>query len=378
MGVVSMLMDMSSELVHSLLPMYVVGTLGASMVTLGFIEGIAEATASVVKVFSGIASDVARRRKIIVVLGYGLSALTKPLFPLASAVWVVMGGRFIDRIGKGIRGAPRDALVADMVAPEQRGAAYGLRQALDTVGAILGPLMAIVLMMVLVDDLRVALWVAVVPAVAAVVVLTTAVREPKAPSVSSPHTTRFRFGSVRDLPKQYWRVVGFGGVLALARFSEAFVILRAQDVGLATTYVPGVMIVMNVVYAAAAYPAGAAADRMSPRYILLAGLASLVAADVLLASVATPFGVLAGSAFWGLNMAFTQGTLSKLVADAAPEAVRGSAFGYYNVVNGGAVLLASVIAGSLWSMLGPAATFIAGAVFATLAMVGLMVVRTNR
>jgi MFS family permease len=372
MGFGSLFMDMSSELIHSLLPVFMVTTLGASMVTVGIIEGVAEAAASVMKVFSGALSDYFGRRKVLMVLGYSLAAFTKPIFPLAASVsWVFMA-RFIDRVGKGIRGAPRDALVADLAPAHMRGAAYGLRQALDSVGALAGPVLAVALMIWFVNDIRAVMWVAVAPAFIAVALLMIYVREPERVSSACMPRTPLTIADARRLPLHYWLVVLLGAFFSLARFSEAFLVLRARDVGLGLGYVPLVMIVMNVFYAGAAYPAGAAADRISRRGLLLLGLALLIAADIVLAFAATPLIVFAGAALWGLHMAFTQGLLSKLVADTAPSELCGTGFGIFNLVSGAALLLASVIAGSLWSSLGASATFLAGAGFAAVAAIGLL------
>ncbi|MGB5472392.1 MAG: MFS transporter [Gammaproteobacteria bacterium] len=375
LGCVSLLMDISSELIHSLLPVFMSSVLGASMLTIGMIEGIAEATASVTRVFSGALSDYLGRRKLLLVIGYGLAAITKPVFPLATTIGWVFAARFVDRVGKGIRGAPRDALVADIVPSRLRGAAYGLRQALDTLGAFIGPLLAVLFMIWLAGDIKAVLWLAVIPAVLAVTVLVLAVREP----ATAPREARVRNGlslaAVRQLSLRYWLVVALGAVFTLARFSEAFLILRAQDVGLAIGYVPLIMVVMNAVYAVFAYPAGAAADALAPRTLLVSGLVVLIAADAVLALAASPVQAFIGAALWGLHMAFTQGLLSKLVADTAPAGLRGTAFGIFNLVSGGALLLASLIAGLLWSVYGAVATFVAGAVFAAAAVAGLLLYR---
>jgi MFS family permease len=378
MGFGSLFMDMSSELIHSVLPVFMVTGLGASMVTVGLVEGVAEATAAVTKVFSGALSDYLGKRKLLMVSGYALAALTKPVFPLATSVGWVFAARFVDRIGKGIRGAPRDALVAELTPPRVRGAAYGLRQALDSVGAVIGPVLAITFMIWLADDLRAVMWVAVVPAFVAVALLLVYVREPERADARRPVGAPLTRADARRLPLRYWLVVLLGAVFTLARFSEAFLVLRAQDVGLALGFVPLVMIVMNVFYAGAAYPAGVAADRVRHRHLLLAGLALLVVADLVLAFASSAATVLAGAALWGLHMAFTQGLLSKLVADAAPAELLGTGFGIFNLVSGGALLLASVVAGALWSSLGAAATFLAGAAFAAVAALGLLVAARGR
>lgn len=368
-------MDASSELVHSLLPVFMTSVLGASMVTIGLVEGVAEATASITKVFSGVLSDYLGKRKWLVVSGYGLGAITKPLFPLATSVTWVFIGRFVDRIGKGIRGAPRDALVADITPPALRGAAYGLRQALDSVGAFVGPLLAVVLMRLMASDITAVLWAAVVPAVIAVVLLMVAVREPEHPQSGRGERARLTVADLRRLPRAYWAIVLLGAVFTLSRFSEAFLVLRAQNVGLATGYVPTVMIAMNIAYAGVAYPAGRAADRFSPRMLLVVGLGILIAADLMLALAMTPVLVFIGTASWGVHMGLTQGLLSKLVADTSTATVRGTAFGIFNIVSGVVLLVASVIAGWLWSAFGPSATFLAGGVFALLTVIGLIAYR---
>jgi len=376
LGAGSLFMDTSSELIHSLLPVFMTTVLGASMTTIGIIEGVAEATAAITKIFSGALSDVLGKRKFLLVLGYALAAFTKPVFPLATSISWVFAARFVDRVGKGIRGAPRDALVADITPPKLRGAAYGLRQALDSVGAFLGPLLALLFMGWFADNLKATMWIAVIPAFLAVAVLAIYVREPE--HAQAQAKAPLKFSDARRLPLDYWLVVLLGAVFTLARFSEAFLVLRAQSVGLALGYVPLVMIVMNVVYAGLAYPAGAAADRLSRRSLLIWGLVLLIAADAALALAASPLPVLAGSALWGIHMALTQGLLSKLVADTAPAELRGSAFGVFNLVSGAALLAASVIAGALWSAYGAPATFAAGAAFAAITALGLLAVRSPR
>lgn len=375
LGLGSLCMDTSSELIHALLPLFLATTLGASMFTIGLIEGIAEATAAVTRVFSGALSDRLGRRKPLVLFGYGLAAMTKPVFPLATSVGWVFGARWLDRLGKGIRGAPRDALLADLVAPPLRGAAYGLRQALDSVGACAGPLLAIAALGWFAGDLRMAMWVGVPPAVLAVAVLWRYVREPESPAAAAEPRPRLKLASLRRMPPRFWQVVALGAVFTLARFSEAFLILRAQDVGFPLALIPLVMVAMNLCYALGAYPAGAAADRYRARTLLLAGLAVLIGSDLLLAAAIDPALMLAGAALWGLHMALTQGLLTKLVADAAPPALRGTAFGLYHLISGGALLAASTIAGGLWTLLGAPATFLAGAGFAALAAIGLLLRR---
>jgi len=376
LGLVSLFMDVSSELVHSLLPVFMTTVLGASMVSVGIVEGVAEATASIVKVFSGALSDRLARRKPLLVFGYGIAAASKPLFPLAGSVGLLLGARFIDRIGKGIRGAPRDALIADITPRESRGAAYGLRQALDTIGAVLGPLAAIGLMLLLASDIRSVLWLSVVPAAVSVGILVLFVRDSAVASPVAKEKLSFRL--LGSLPRHYWAIVGLGAVLTLARFSEAFLILRAQDVGIGLAFVPLVLVVMNVVYTAVAYPAGVAADRGHRRALLVWGLAALIASDLMLAAGAAPAALFAGVLLWGVHMGLTQGLLATLVADASPAALRGTGFGVFNLVSGVALLAASLIAGALWSAYGAPATFYAGAAFTALALLGLITMTKRR
>lgn len=373
LGFVSLLMDVSSEMVHSLLPLFLVSSLGVSVIVVGLIEGVAESTALIVKVFSGVLSDHVRRRKRLAVIGYALGALTKPAFALAQGAGMVVAARFVDRIGKGIRGAPRDALVADLVRPEQRGAAYGLRQSLDTVGAFVGPLLATVLMLLLAGDFRTVFWVAVVPGMLAVSLLIVGVREPEpAPGGSSGSPVRRE--ALGRLGKAYWGVVVIGAVFTLARFSEAFLVLRAEQLGVAMSFVPLVMVAMNIVYALSAYPFGKLSDSMSHGSLLGWGLVALVAADAVLAFAATWPTMLLGVALWGLHMGMTQGLLAAMVADTAPDDLRGTAFGLFNLVSGVVMLSASVIAGVLWERLGSQATFVAGASFAVVALLGLLAI----
>lgn len=372
LGFVSLLMDVSSEMIHALLPVYLVVGLGATALTVGIIEGIAEATAAITKVFSGALSDRIGRRKEIAALGYGLAAVTKPIFPLAPTVGWLVAARFIDRVGKGIRGAPRDALVADIAPPELRGAAFGLRQSLDTAGAFIGPLLAIGLMWLFADDFAAVFWVAVIPAFGALALILFAVHEPARPSglrkVANPLSGR----ELVALGAIYWWVVAVAAVFTLARFSEAFLILRAEGLGLSLMLVPLVLVVLNIAYALSAYPVGATSDRVNRIALLIVGLLLLIAADLVLAFAPGLWGVLAGVVLWGLHMGFTQGILAALVADSAPPELRGTAFGMFNLVTGGALLLASVIAGLLWDRFGAEWTFLAGAVFALVTIVGLI------
>lgn len=372
LGFVSLFMDVSSELIHSLLPVFMVTSLGATALAVGVVEGIAESTALIVKVFSGAISDYLGKRKGLAVLGYGLGALSKPLFALAVSVNWVLAARFMDRIGKGIRGAPRDALVADLAPPEIRGAAFGLRQSLDTVGASLGPLLGVGLMLLWAGDFRTVFWFAVIPAAVAVLLLVFGVEEPGAGAARRNPENPIQWKALAALGGAYWFVVLAGGVFTLARFSEAFLILRAQQQGLPDAFAPLVLVVMNVVYALSAYPFGKLADRMSHRRLLACGLCTLIIADVVLALAQGLAAVALGVAIWGLHLGLTQGLLATMVAAASPANLRGTAYGLFNLVSGVAMLIASVLAGLLWDKLGAAATFYAGAAFSVAALVLLL------
>lgn len=367
LGFVSLFMDVSSEIIHALLPLFLTVTLGVSVVLVGLVDGIAEATAAIVKVFSGYISDRVGKRKPLILLGYGLAALSKPLFPLAGSAVTVLGARFADRIGKGLRGAPRDALIADVTLPEARGRAFGLRQALDSVGAFVGPALAIGLMITFANDIRKVFWIAIIPAVLALLIIAFAVSDRPRGEVAA--RVPIALADLPRLPSQFWKIVILGGIFTLARFSEAFLILKATQAGLPLVAAPLVLVAMNLVYALGSYPAGMLADNHSARWLLQAGLFVLVLADALLALSAGVYMVFAGIVLWGVHMAMTQGLLSKLVADNAPVELVGSAFGLFNLVLGLAMLVASVLAGILWESAGSQATFIAGGIFATLAIV---------
>ncbi|HAH64244.1 MAG TPA: MFS transporter [Rhizobiales bacterium] len=369
-------MDTSSELIHGLLPLFLVLNLGASAAVLGLVEGVAEATAQITRVFSGLLSDRLGRRKALTVAGYGLAAITKPLFPLANSVGLVLFARFVDRIGKGIRGAPRDALIADVTPADERGAAFGLRQSLDTVGATIGPATAIGLMYLFNDDIRTVLWFAVIPAAIAVGILVFGVREPAHSPGHAPAPIQAK--EIALLSRSYWLVVAAGAIFTLARFSEAFLVIRAHDGGLATAWTPAVIAVMSLVYAASAYPAGRWQDRIGAKPLLLLGLLVLVAADLLLAFGQSLLALFAGIALWGLHMGLTQGVLAALVAASAPSRLRGTAFGLFGLVTGLFTLIASVLAGVLWTAIGPAATFAAGAGFAAAACLAFLLLREDR
>jgi len=377
LGFVSLFMDISSEIIHSLLPVFLVTVLGAGALSVGFIEGIAEATSQVAKLFSGAISDWVGKRRFLVLLGYGIAALTKPLFPLASGIGTVLVARFVDRIGKGIRGAPRDALIGDVTPVELRGTAFGLRQAMDTVGAFIGPLLAMLLMAASSDNFRLVFWVAVIPAIIAVLLILYAVQEPDVPHGAERRPFPMQRAELARLDGAYWWLIGIATSLTFGRFSEAFLLLAATQVGLVIALIPGVLVIMNVVYAASAYPFGRLADLVSRRMLLALGVIFLIAADMMLATAGTVWQVAAGVMLWGLHMGATQGLLSTLVVDAAPADLRGTALGMFNLITGVALLVASVLAGFLWTAFGPAATFIGGGVFAGIALFGMLFWQSN-
>ncbi len=371
-----MLMDISSEMIHGLLPVYLAVGLGASMMTIGIIEGAAEATATIVKIFSGAMSDYLGKRKLLVSIGYGMAAFTKPIFPLAPVIEWIIAARFVDRIGKGIRGAPRDALIADITPKAQHGAAYGLRQSLDTVGAFAGPLLAIALMALSGNDFTLVFWIAVIPAFAAFALINFGVEEPvRPPADAAKPAAPIDWRELGKFSGAYWAVVAVGAALTLARFSEAFLILRAQELGLALALAPLVLVVMNIVYSASAYPIGRFSDGRNRLHLIAAGLVILIAGDLLMAYSNNLWTLALGIIFWGLHMGFTQGLLAALIADTAPQHLRGTGFGLFNLITGFMILAASVIAGALWQGFGSSVTFYAGAGFAAISLLGLGLLR---
>jgi len=370
LGFVSMLMDISSEMIHSLLPLFMVTTLGTSVFIVGIIEGLAQSTALIVKVFSGILSDYIGKRKGLAVIGYAMGAFSKPLFAIASSAGLVLTARLLDRIGKGVRGAPRDALVADIAPAHLRGAAFGLRQALDTVGAFLGPLLAVGLMLLWANDFRTVFWVAVIPGILAVTLLFFGIREPER-SKSKKRINPIQRANLQRLNTSYWWVVSIGAIFMLARFSEAFLVLRGLQAGIPIALTPLVMVAMNLIYAVSAYPFGKLSDRVQHTRLLALGLVVMIAADLVLANSNHWSTVLVGVVLWGIHMGMTEGLLAAMVADTAPADLRGTAYGFFNLMSGLAMLVASGLAGFAWDRFGAAATFYSGAIFCLLAMAGL-------
>ena len=370
LGIVSMLMDVSSEMIHSLLPMFIVTVLGATAIEVGFIEGLAESTALVVKIFSGALSDYLGKRKSLAVFGYALGALTKPLFAIAPTIGIVLTARLLDRLGKGVRGAPRDAFIADITPPALRGAAFGLRQSLDTVGAFCGPLLGVGLMLLWADNFRAVFWVAVIPGLVAVAMLIFGLHE-ELPPRRERHSNPICRENLKQLSPSYWWVVGVGAAFTLARFSEAFLVLRAQGVGVPIACVPLVVVTMTLIYALSAYPFGKLSDSVSHRKLLGLGLTALIVADLVLAVGNHWIPILIGVGIWGVHLGITQGLLASMIAHTAPADLRGTAYGFFTLISGLVMLLASVVAGFLWERLGASATFYAGVVFCFIALLGL-------
>ena len=377
LGFVSLFMDVSSEMIHALLPVFLIGTLGVSSTLLGLIEGLAEATAQIMKLFSGLISDRFGNRKGLALLGYGMAAVVKPLFPLATSATAVFAARIADRVGKGIRGAPRDAMMADITPPELRGAAFGLRQSLDTVGAFIGPLAAVGLMIIYTDNVRTVLWFACVPALVAVAILALGISEPKSQAAPT-RKPGINLSTAKRLGANFWFVTAAGAFLMLARFSEAFLIIKASEVGLSVRYIPLVLVVMSIAYSLTSYPVGVLSDKVGRRGLLLLGLAVLLAADVVLGFATSLGPVFLGVVLWGLHMGLTQGILSALVADTAPAELRGTGFGIFSLVSGVVLLVASTLAGILWDVAGSQATFMAGAAFTALALLLFPFARTAK
>lgn len=372
LGFVSMLMDISSEIIHSLLPLFLTTALGTSTFVIGVIEGLGESTSLIVKIFSGALSDYLGQRKALAVIGYAMGAISKPLFAIASTSSVVLGARVFDRIGKGVRGAPRDALVADIAPHELRGSAFGLRQALDTVGAVIGPLLAVALMLLFANDFRIVFWIAVIPGIVSVMLLIFGIKEPRTPVPPEKRINPLNRKNLSRLDMTYWWLVIIGAIFTLARFSEAFLVLQAIDVGMPIAVAPIVMVIMSFTYAISAYPFGKLADHMSHSRLLMMGIVILSIADVLLAINHHWTTLIAGVSLWGIHMGMTQGLLATMVADVSPVDLRGTAFGFFNLASGLMMFVASMLAGFLWEHFGPSITFYMGACFCVIALIGLL------
>jgi MFS family permease len=363
LGLVSLLMGASSYMIISILPVFLVTVLGATVTSVGWIEGIAEATNSVAKIFSGTLSDRLGRRKSLVVLGYALAAFVKPVFAVAGDVATILFARFADRLGKGLRDAPRDALIADELPVRTRGAGYGLRIALFTIGCVCGPLLASLILFASGDDFRLVFWIAVIPALLSVAVLVFGVAEVR----QDNGDLTFALRDLRRMPALLWGTIAVATMLALARFSQAFLLLKAKQVGVDAAMVPLFMTLMGLVYGIAAFPCGALADRIDRRVQIRVGIGVLFGCYLVLATATDPWQAALGAALWGLQMGIIEGLMAAAISDAAPANLRGTAFGLYYFCTGLASLAASVAAGILWAQGGPALTFTIGAAVAVLA-----------
>jgi len=377
LGIVSLFMDISSEIIHSLLPIFMVSILGSSIIAIGIVEGISEATFLLIRIFSGVLSDYLGKRKIISVIGYGISALSKPLFPLANSVSLILIARFFDRLGKGVRESPRDALIGDIAPKSIRGACFGLRQSLDTIGALIGPIVAILGLLIFSNNIRAILWVSVIPAILSVVIFIVGIHDVEHKYTEDEKTFIFKFKNIFKIGTEYWQIVLIGGLLNLARFSDAFLILKAYELGLPITYVPLVMVLMNCFYAVSSYPAGILSDNINRKFILIIGIVFLIIADLVLAFTDSTWMLALGVGFWGMHMAFTKGILDAMVTDTASIRLLGSAYGIFNFVCGIAVLFASIISGVLWQVYGPFYSFSVGAFLAFLACLSLSLLIKN-
>ena len=370
LGAVSLFMDISSEMIHAVLPLFMSAGLGASAFAIGLTEGAAEGVALLVKVFSGMISDRFGHTKLLVLLGYGLAVCTKPFFALANSVEQVFFCRFADRIGKGLRGAPRDALIASVTPKPILGAAFGLRQSLDSAGAFVGPALATLLLACFSESYRFIFWCALIPGLICLALIVFEVKAPEAPV--KKRVNPLTKAAMKLLPKGFWALIAMSALFSLARFSNAFIVLRAADCGIAVALVPLVMVAMNAVFAFSSYPFGKLADRMKPTELLIAGVALLAASDAVLGLATGPWAILAGVALWGLHLGATQGIFSMLIAHLAPAELRGTAFGLYNLVSGGALLITGALAGLLSDAWGFGAPFFAGLVFSALTLVALL------
>lgn len=372
LGFVSLFMDVSSEIIHGLLPVFLVSVLGASMMSIGLLEGLAEATVLILKVISGPLSDWLQRRKPLVLIGYSMGVLSKPLFALAPTIAVVYGARLFDRMGKGIRGAPRDALVADLAPKELRGRAFGLRQSLDTVGAFLGPLLAIALMYLFNNNYRIVFGLATIPGLICLGILVFGVKE-KEKNKEDSVNQRIHLNDLKKFSIPFWFVVGVGVLFQLARFSEAFLILRVKDFGLDLSLVPLVLIVMNIVYSLSAYPFGFMSDFVQREWFLIGGLIVLCLSDFILGmATSLPISFL-GIVLWGLHLGLTQGVLTTLVADTCDSGLRGTGYGIFNLFSAVTLLFASILAGYLWDHLGAEYTFVVGGGFSLASLILLLI-----
>jgi MFS family permease len=365
---VSLLTDLSSDMIFPLLPAFLVGVLGASATGLGLIEGIAEGTAAFLKLGSGWISDRIRRRKELVVLGYGLSGLVKPLMALAMAPWHVLAIRFADRTGKGVRSAPRDSLLAAASDPETRGRAFGMHRAMDTIGAILGPLVALGVLALAPGGYRLLFGLAAIPAVLSLVVLVGFVKD-RRPTDEERTDKPVLSATGGRLERRYLKLLVVVLIFTLGNSSDAFLLLKAERTGVAVLFLPLLWLCFNVVYSGTSWIAGDWSDRVGRRLIVTGGFLvyAIVYVGFALASASWQIWLL--FLLYGAYYGLTDGVLRATVADVVTAEKRGAAYGLYYALSGGALLIASLLAGWLWDQAGPSAPFMLGAGLAVVAAV---------
>ncbi len=365
LGLVSLFTDFGTKAIQSILPLFLVSVLGANVSIIGLIEGIAESTASILKLFSGALSDYWGRRKELAILGYGLSTAIIPLFALANSPLWVLVARFGDRLGKGIRVAPRNALVADVTPIEQRGAAYGLRQTLDTIGAFSGPLVATIILLISGQNFRLVFWVALVSGIISVCLLVKGIRE--TPSSKEKRSKLIQWDTFQQLGRNYWVLVLAATLFNLGHFSDAFLLLKAQHIGIANAWIPLSMIVMNFSYMLSAYPLGLLSDRMGRKQLLVVAFWLFSLVYLGFAWVQQPQQIWGLFALYGVYLGMSQGILLALVADVTPSELRGTGFGVINLVIGIILLPANLLAGFVWETANPQIPFLLGSFLAILA-----------
>ncbi len=366
LGFVSLLMDISSEMIHALLPLFMAGTLGASAIWIGLVEGIGEGTALIAKVFSGVVADRFGHKKRLVFAGYFLGVISKPVFALAGSMPVVLAARFFDRIGKGLRGAPRDAIVADVTDESIRGAAYGLRQSLDAAGAFVGPLLATLLLLLWTEDLRSIFWIALIPGAACLALILFGVEDNVTPTVN---TKRIAWKDLKSvMTPAFVQLVILGTLFSLARFSNAFIVLRAAAIGIEHAWIPMAVVLMNITFSLSSYPFGKLADKLNPMKLLALGMVLLALANLLFAYAENYRILAAGIVLFGMHLGATQGIFSTIISEIAPSEVRATAFGIFNFFSGLALLASGLVAGSLWEYMGAQYCFGGGVVFALITL----------
>jgi MFS family permease len=364
-GWVSFFMDVSSEMVYPLVPLFLSSTLGVSKSVVGLIEGIAEATASLLKLFSGVIADRFGKNKLLMGFGYGISTASRPILALASGWGMVFLARFTDRAGKGIRTAPRDAIIAASTPPGQLGLAFGFHRALDTAGAVVGPAVALAILAVWAADFRLVFWLSVVPGVLAVALIVWFI---EADGRVRPAQAALAW-SLRGFDDRFWEFLLVIGLFSLGNSSNAFLILKAEQVGTSPAWISGIYVGYNALYALMSVPGGLLADRVGMRRMIIVGLGLFAAVYAGIALASTPQQIAALFLCYGIYMGLTEGVQRAYLATLAPKERTATAFGLYHMVVGIAILPASLFAGVLWDTVGPAAPFLFGAGMAALAAV---------